>query len=110
MKKIAVERLPPEFAALLEDLEQGRVLITRGGEPFAVVASVGFRDEEDLELEESPEFWNMVEERRRESGAISLEELRAQLDKENQEYSAGAVDGRPTGGPSEEPAKDANDS
>ena len=60
MKKIAVEQLPPEIAALLEGLERGRVLITRGGEPFAVVASVGNKDEEDLELEESPEFWRMI--------------------------------------------------
>jgi hypothetical protein len=84
MKKFAFEQLPPEVAVLLEDIQHGRVLITRAGEPFAVVASVGNKDEEDLELEESPAFWRMIHERRREPATVRLEDFRAELEREAQ--------------------------
>jgi PHD/YefM family antitoxin component YafN of YafNO toxin-antitoxin module len=89
MKEYAFEQLPAELAVLLEELQRQRVLITRGGEPFAVVASAGNKDEEDLDLEDSPEFWRMIEERRRETATITLAEFVAELDKEERQNSDG---------------------
>jgi hypothetical protein len=64
MRKVRLEQLPPEVHALFEAAQSRRILVTRNGEPFVVLASVGDKDEEDLALEESPEFWQMIRERR----------------------------------------------
>jgi hypothetical protein len=84
MRKICLEQLPPEVQSLLADAQSRRILVTRDGEPFLVAASVGFKDEEDLALEESPEFWQMIRERRREKASVSLEELKAEIEAEEQ--------------------------
>jgi hypothetical protein len=84
MKKITFEQLPVEIQQVLEDVATKRVLVVRNDVPFAVVAGVGFKDEEDLELEESAEFWQMIEERRHEAGSVSLEEFVAELDAKEQ--------------------------
>ena len=82
-------KFPGSAAAELKSLrvfDQRRILVTRNGEPFVVVASVGYKDEEDLDLEESPEFWQMIRERRREKASVSLEELRAEIEAEEQRH------------------------
>jgi hypothetical protein len=79
MKKVSFEQLPPEVQVMFEDLRRHRVLIMRNGLPFAVVADVRNKDEEDLDLEESPEFWRMIQERRRETTSYSLEEVMVEL-------------------------------
>src|SRR5438552_1153168 len=84
MRKVSLEQLPPEVHALFEEAQCRRILVTRNGEPFVVVASVGYKDEEDLDLEESPEFWQLIRERRREKASVSLEELRVELEAEEQ--------------------------
>src|SRR5262249_62257469 len=84
MRKVCLEQLPPEIQSLFADAQSQRILIARNGEPFVVVASVGNKDEEDLELEESPEFWQMIRERRREGASVSLEEMMAEIAAEEQ--------------------------
>jgi PHD/YefM family antitoxin component YafN of YafNO toxin-antitoxin module len=79
MKKISVEQLPAEMHQVFVDAQQQRVVVLRNGEPFAVIQAVGNKDEEDLDLEESPEFWQMIRERRREKATESLEELKAEI-------------------------------
>ena len=86
MRKVRLEQLPPEVQALLEEAQSRRILVTRNGEPFVVVASVGYKDEEDLDLEESPEFWQMIRKRRCEKASVSLEELRAEIEAEEQRH------------------------
>src|SRR5262249_18143532 len=103
MRKVRLEQLHPEVHALFEEAQSRRILVTRNGEPFVVVASVGYKDEEDLDLEESPEFWQMIRERRREKASVSLEELRAEIEAEEQrqaenEKEAEAPAKTPTGG------------
>lgn len=92
MKKLTFEQLPTEIQQLLHDVATKRVLILRNGSPFAVIAGVGLKDEEDLELEESPEFWRMIQERRRETTSVSLEEFMAQLDAKDQASKNASVD------------------
>src|SRR5262249_25082827 len=84
MKKISVEQLPSEFQKLLEDIERRRILLLRNGQPFAVVSSVGNKDEEDLDLEESSEFWQMIRDRRHEESTVSLEQVKAEIAAEEQ--------------------------
>ena len=84
MKRVELDQLPLEIAELIVSAQHQRVLITRNGEPFLAVASVGNKDEEDLELEESPEFWQMIRERRREEASVSLEEVIAEIAAEEQ--------------------------
>jgi PHD/YefM family antitoxin component YafN of YafNO toxin-antitoxin module len=79
MKKINVEQLRPEIQQMLEDVQHHRILVMRNGEPFVVIASVGNKDEEDLDLEESPEFWQMIQEKRREKATVSLEQVMAEI-------------------------------
>ena len=86
MRKVRLEQLPPEVHALFEEAQSRRILVTRNGEPFVVLASVGYKDEEDSGSEESPEFWQMkIRERRREKASVSLEELRAEIENQGAE-------------------------
>lgn len=82
MKQVAIEQLPAEIAELMQAAQGQRVVVTRNGQPFALIVGVENKDEEDLELEFSPEFWRMIEERRREPGTVSLEEVKAELEAE----------------------------
>jgi hypothetical protein len=64
MKELAIEEVAPEVETLLEAAQHDRILVTRDGQPFAVVYGVAFKDAEDVGYENSPEFWQMIEERR----------------------------------------------
>ena len=45
--------------------QQERVLVTEAGRPLAIVVGLENKDAEDGQLEASPDFWRMIEERRR---------------------------------------------
>jgi prevent-host-death family protein len=78
MKEITLEQLSPDVSALLEAAQHERVVVTRDGKPFAVVVGIENKDQEDLRLEASPEFWRMIEERRREPTS-PWDDLKAEL-------------------------------
>jgi antitoxin (DNA-binding transcriptional repressor) of toxin-antitoxin stability system len=82
MKKLPIEQLPQEIAELMQAAQLERIVITRNGQPFALVVGVENKDEEDLALEFSPAFWRMIEEARRESASVSLEDIKAKLEEE----------------------------
>ncbi|MCI0463392.1 MAG: hypothetical protein L0Z62_41170 [Gemmataceae bacterium] len=84
MKRVALEQLPQEIAELIVSAQHERVLITRQGQPYALVVGVENKDEEDLQLEFSPAFWRLIEERRRQEASVSLEEVMAELAAEEQ--------------------------
>ena len=65
MKQVALEQLPPDIAELIVAAQNQRVVVTRNGQPYALLVGVENKDEEDLQLEFSPDFWRMIEERRR---------------------------------------------
>jgi prevent-host-death family protein len=79
MKEFALEQLPANVVEVVEAAQRQRVLITRNGLPVALVLGVENKDEEDLRLEADPEFWRMIEERRRETDMIPLEDVKAEL-------------------------------
>jgi hypothetical protein len=78
MKVTTVERFVRDAQAVLEEAQHERILVTRDGVPFAVVTGIAHKDEEDLRLENSPEFWRMIEERRA-LPTVRLEDVEAEL-------------------------------
>ena len=78
MKETTIEEFTQNVATLLDQAQQERILVTRDGKPFAFVVGVANKDQEDLRLETSPEFWRMIEERRR-SSCVRLADVEAEL-------------------------------
>jgi hypothetical protein len=62
----------------MESAQHERILVTRNGKLLAVVVGIENKDEEDLRLEASPDFWRMIEERRRRP-TRRLEDVEAEL-------------------------------
>jgi len=78
MKETTLERFVQDVQELMEDAQHERILVTRDGTPFAVVVGIAHKDQEDLRLESSPEFWRMIEERRRDP-TVRLEDVETEL-------------------------------
>jgi hypothetical protein len=51
--------------ACVFDAQSDRVVITRGGNPVAIVVGVEGRDEEQTQLGASGSFWKLISERRK---------------------------------------------
>jgi prevent-host-death family protein len=62
----------------LRQAQGERVLVTRNGKPVAMLVGLENRDEEDFALQTSPEFWQLIEERRSRSSR-PLDELESSL-------------------------------
>lgn len=78
MKTISVRDLQKGIKEALDSAQGDRVVITRRGEPAAVIVGVEGKDWETVVFETSPEFWKLIEERRAEP-TISVEELDRKL-------------------------------
>ena len=78
MKTISVRDLQKGIKEALDSAQGDRVVITRRGEPAAVIVGVEGKDWETVVFETSPEFWKLIEERRAEP-TISVEELNRKL-------------------------------
>jgi antitoxin HicB len=78
MKEIKLENVDRDLDTLATAAQRERVLITRAGKPVAVIVGIENKDAEDLQLQQSPEFWHMIEERRRRP-TIPLERLKEEL-------------------------------
>jgi PHD/YefM family antitoxin component YafN of YafNO toxin-antitoxin module len=76
MKMIELEKATLD--ACVTDAQQERVVITRDGQPVAVVLGVLGMDEEQLQLSGSEKFWRKISERRNQK-TLSRDELEAQL-------------------------------
>lgn len=78
VKTISARDLQKSITEALDAAQRDRVVITRGGQPAAVLVGVEGRDWESVVLETSPELWKLIEERRREP-TLSIEELEREL-------------------------------
>ncbi len=77
-----MKTVPMEDATLelcVADAQQERLILTRNGDPIALVVGIAGMDEEQIRLSSNPEFWKLIEESRRRK-AISREELEQRLD------------------------------
>ena len=65
MKELTIEQFAKDPQGFIVDAVQNEpILVTREGSPFAVVMGLDNKDEEDRTYEASPEFWEMIRERR----------------------------------------------
>jgi hypothetical protein len=64
VKEISIESFAQDIGCLLHAAQSERPLVTQEGKPLAVLVGVENKDQEDWDLENSPDFWRMIEERR----------------------------------------------
>ncbi len=79
MKVVALGRVKNELSAYVDQAQQQRVLVTRHGKPAALIVGVEGEDFEDLMTRSNPEFWQMIEARRKASKTVSASEMRKRL-------------------------------
>ncbi len=80
MKTVTARDLQKKVKECMDLSQEDQVVITRHGKPAAVLFGVEGRDWEDLVLQTSPAFWELIEDRRKQR-TISLTELRTRLKK-----------------------------
>ncbi len=78
MKEITVERFSQDLESFLRAAQDERLLVTRGGKPVVLLVGVENKDQEDWDLEMSPDFWRMIEDRR-DRPSIPLQEVEGSL-------------------------------
>ena len=80
MKTVNARDLQKKIKECVDMSQQDQVIITRRGQPAAVMVGVEGKDWEEVVLQTSPTFWKLIEERRKES-TMSMKELRTRLKK-----------------------------
>jgi prevent-host-death family protein len=80
MKTVNARDLQKKIKECVDLSQRDQVVITRRGKPTAVMIGVEGKDWEDLVLQGSPNFWKLIEERRKEP-TMSIRELRTRLKK-----------------------------
>jgi hypothetical protein len=69
-----------DVQGMLDHAQTESILVTRVGKPSAMLVGIeNFYDEEDFQLMRSPEFWQMIADRRRSGEMIPLAEVQARL-------------------------------
>lgn len=76
MKVVALGQAKNELSAYVDQAQHDRVLVTRHGRPAAIIIGVEGEEFEDLMTRSDPEFWQMIESRRKASKTISSDEMR----------------------------------
>ena len=78
MKETTIEQFERDPRSVVDASQRERIVLTQDGTPVAVVMGLKNRDAEDAALETSPEFWRMIEERRRRP-TRPLDQVKAEL-------------------------------
>jgi hypothetical protein len=73
-----VEEFAKDVDRYLTAAQKERIIVTRNGEPLALVVGMENKDAEDFHYMTSPEFWKMIEEARR-MPTVPLEKVREEL-------------------------------
>ena len=79
MKVVALQDAKQELGSYIARAQRERILITRRGKPAALVIGVEGEELEDLLTMADPQFWELIEARRRQKTTISLNEVRKRL-------------------------------
>ncbi len=79
MKVVALGEAKNSLSEYVDHAQHVRVLVTRHGKPAALIIGVEGEDFEDLMTRSDPEFWRMIESRRKASKTISTHEMRRRL-------------------------------
>ena len=78
MKTVTVRDLQKSVKKAVDSAQDDRVVVTRHGQPAAVLVGVEGQDWETVVLETSSELWKLIEDRRGEA-TVSREELERTL-------------------------------
>ena len=65
MRQITIEQFSQKPQLSMQEAQNEHILVTQNGKPLAVIMRLEYKDEEDWQLEMSPDFWRMIEERRK---------------------------------------------
>ncbi len=87
MKTMTVFEARNHFSRTIEAAKRDLIIVTRNGKPVAAIHAVDDDDIEDLLLERSERFWDMIAEARK-GRTVSLEKLRRQLRPKSRKRSA----------------------
>jgi prevent-host-death family protein len=79
MKVVPLGEAKNSLSEYVDQAQHGRVLVTRHGKPAALIIGVEGEDFEDLMTRSDPEFWSMIESRRKTSRTIPAREMRRRL-------------------------------
>lgn len=79
MKVVALGKAKNALSAFIEEAQNDRILITRHGRPVALIVGVEGEEFEDLMTRSDPEFWRMIESRRKSSRTVPAAEMRQRL-------------------------------
>ena len=79
MKTMTVFEARNHFARTLEAAKEDVIIVTRNGRPVAAIQAIDDDDIEDLLLERSERFWEMIARTRR-GKPIAIEDLRRQIE------------------------------
>lgn len=83
MKFVGVREAQAQLSGLVNQSQKERIVLTRHGQPIAVLTGVEGKDLEAVLLAQDPEFRKLIEERRRSEGElVSHETLKAQAERE----------------------------
>jgi len=83
MKFVGVREAQAQLSGLVDQSQKERIVLTRHGQPIAVLTGVAGKDLEAVLLAQDPEFRKLIEERRRSQGElVSHETLKAQAERE----------------------------
>jgi len=78
MKTMTVLEAQNHFARTLEAAKEDVIIVTRNGKPVAAIQAIDDDDIEDLLLERSPRFWDMINRALR-GKPIAIDVLRKQI-------------------------------
>jgi prevent-host-death family protein len=79
MKVAALGKVKNEFSSYVDQAQVDRVLVTRHGKPAALLIGVEGEEFEDLMTRTDPEFWQMIEARRKTSKTVDADEMHRRL-------------------------------
>ena len=79
MKIMGVRKAKDGFTSCLEEAQHDRIVITRHGQPIAVISGVEGLDLEQVIAGMDDELWQTIEDRRKHPRMVSLAEARRRL-------------------------------
>ena len=83
MRFVGVREAQAQLSRLVDQSQKERIVLTRHGQPIAVLTGVQGKDLEEVLLAQDPEFRKLIEARQRSQGdLVSHEALKAQAERE----------------------------
>ncbi len=82
MRRLTLEQLSEQLQDYVQSAQQEQILITQNGKPIALLLGLENIDPEQWNLQLSPEFWQMIRDRRQRP-TISISLVEAELEQQS---------------------------